>query len=117
MVPLPQRIVPLPQEYPPQICRPTPQVNDNYKGSLWEQFSKSREDSKSRDKSPMSGTDESDEDEVFMPGVIPGGGFLDDMEDDLDCYDGYEGQVYDLSEKEQAFCDKYDIRLNSRCRK
>ncbi|GKD44488.1 ATPase, F1/V1/A1 complex, alpha/beta subunit [Tanacetum coccineum] len=43
-----------------------------------------------RHKAPMSGTDESDEDEVFMPGVIPGGGFLDDMEDDLDFYDGYE---------------------------
>ncbi|GKA93180.1 zinc knuckle CX2CX4HX4C containing protein [Tanacetum coccineum] len=92
-------------------------VNDSYKGSLWEQFSKSREASKSRHKSPMSGTDESDEDEVFMPGVIPGEGFLDDMEDDLDFYDGYEAQVYDLSEKEKAFCDQYDIRLNSRCRK
>nr|GEY03720.1 zinc knuckle CX2CX4HX4C [Tanacetum cinerariifolium] len=92
-------------------------VNDNYKGSLWEQFLKSHEASKSRHKSPMSSTDESYEDEVFMPGVIPGGGFLDDMEDDLDCYDGYEAHVYDLSEKEQAFCYQYDIRLNSRCRK
>ncbi|GJZ54321.1 zinc knuckle CX2CX4HX4C containing protein [Tanacetum coccineum] len=92
-------------------------VNVNYKGSIWEQFSKSHEASKSRDKLPMLGTDESNEDEVFMPGVIPGGGFLDDMEDDFDCYDGYEAQVYDLLEKEQAFCDQYDIRLNSRCRK
>ncbi|GJR01744.1 zinc knuckle CX2CX4HX4C containing protein [Tanacetum coccineum] len=92
-------------------------VNDSYKGNLWEQFLKSREASKSRHKSPMSGTNESDEDEVFMPGVISGGGFLDDMEDDLDFYNGYEAQVYDLSEKEQAFCDQYDIRLNSRCRK
>nr|GEW54818.1 hypothetical protein [Tanacetum cinerariifolium] len=35
--------------------------------------------------------------EVCMPNVVPGGGFLDDMEYDLDYYDGYEAQVYDLS--------------------
>ncbi|GJT39305.1 putative reverse transcriptase domain, reverse transcriptase zinc-binding domain protein [Tanacetum coccineum] len=59
--------------------------------------------------------DESDEDEVFLPD--------DDMpiymsstsrgcnmdEDDLDCYNGYEAQVYDLPEQMQAFCDHYDI--------
>ncbi|GKG62410.1 hypothetical protein Tco_0634183, partial [Tanacetum coccineum] len=44
--------------------------------------------------------------EVCMPYGIPGGGFLDDMEDDLDRYDGYEAQVYDLTEQEQAFCDR-----------
>ncbi|GJS29138.1 zinc knuckle CX2CX4HX4C containing protein [Tanacetum coccineum] len=65
-------------------------------------------------------TSESDEfevEEVCMPDGIPGGGFLDDLEDDLDCYDGYEAQVYDLTEQEQAICDRYDIRLHSRCRK
>ncbi|GJY02968.1 hypothetical protein Tco_0361120 [Tanacetum coccineum] len=40
-----------------------------------------------------------------------------DLEDDLDRYDGYEAQVYDLTEQEQEFCDQYDICLNSRCRK
>ncbi|GKD34154.1 hypothetical protein Tco_1249663 [Tanacetum coccineum] len=35
--------------------------------------------------------------------VIPGGGFLHGLEDDLDCYDGYEAKVYDLTEREQAF--------------
>nr|GEZ49633.1 putative reverse transcriptase domain-containing protein [Tanacetum cinerariifolium] len=45
------------------------------------------------------------------------GGFPDDLEDDLDWYDGYEAQVYDLTEQEQAFFDCYDIRSNSRCRK
>ncbi|GJY44186.1 hypothetical protein Tco_0432399 [Tanacetum coccineum] len=38
-------------------------------------------------------------------------------EDDFDCYDGYEAQVYDLPEQMQSFCDKYDIRINSRVRK
>ncbi|GKA70040.1 zinc knuckle CX2CX4HX4C containing protein [Tanacetum coccineum] len=62
-------------------------------------------------------SDESEVEEVCMPDVIPGGGFLDGWEDDLDCYDGYEAQVYNLNEGEQAFCDQYDIRLNSRHRK
>ncbi|GJY19494.1 hypothetical protein Tco_0390985 [Tanacetum coccineum] len=44
-----------------------------------------------------------------------GGGLS--MEDDLDCYDGYEAQVYNLSRKSQDFCDNYDIRVNSRVRK
>ncbi|GJT41067.1 hypothetical protein Tco_0940932 [Tanacetum coccineum] len=34
--------------------------------------------------------DESDEDEVCMPDVMPSGGFLDGLDDYLDCYDGYE---------------------------
>ncbi|GKF58040.1 hypothetical protein Tco_0171577, partial [Tanacetum coccineum] len=58
-----------------------------------------------------------DEDEVCMPDVMPSGGFLDGLDDYLDCYDGYEAQVYDLPEQVQAFCDQYDIRLNSRGRK
>ncbi|GJV67686.1 zinc knuckle CX2CX4HX4C containing protein [Tanacetum coccineum] len=45
-----------------------------------------------------------------------GAGFsLED--DDLACYDGYEAKLYNLSGKSQAFCDNYDIRLNSRVRK
>ncbi|GJU66522.1 zinc knuckle CX2CX4HX4C containing protein [Tanacetum coccineum] len=60
---------------------------------------------------------ESEVEEVCMPYGISGGGFLDVLEDDLDCFDGYGAQVYDLTEQEQAFCDRYDIRLNSRCRK
>ncbi|GJV99695.1 importin subunit beta-1 [Tanacetum coccineum] len=58
--------------------------------------------------------DESDDDEVYMP---HGGGFTDGMEDDLECYDGYGTHVYDLTPQEQAFCDQYDIRLNSHGRK
>nr|GEW31750.1 hypothetical protein [Tanacetum cinerariifolium] len=58
--------------------------------------------------------DKSDEDEVCMPDVMPGGGFLDGLKDDLDCYDAYEAQVYDLPKQVQAFCDQYYICLNSR---
>ena len=42
---------------------------------------------------------------------------MDHLEDDLDCYEGYEAQVCDLPEKMQAFCDRYDIRMSSRVRK
>ena len=76
-------------------------------GSLWEQFNAST----SNNKSPVSGSEDSDDevDEVLMP---EGGGFLDDMED---YYDGYDDQVV-LPEKLQAFCDHFDIRLNTRRR-
>nr|GEX82311.1 hypothetical protein [Tanacetum cinerariifolium] len=50
-----------------------------------------------------------------MPFGMPGGGFLNDLEEDLDCYDGYEAQIYDLTEQEKAICDRYDIFLNSHC--
>ncbi|GKC25303.1 hypothetical protein Tco_1027453 [Tanacetum coccineum] len=42
------------------------------------------------------------------------GGFC---KDDLDFYDGYEAQAYDLPEQMQTFCDKFDIRFRSRVRK
>ncbi|GJW05319.1 hypothetical protein Tco_1564175 [Tanacetum coccineum] len=65
---------------------------------------------------------ESDEDEVEFPddetsrymASTDGGGFL---EDDLDFYDGYKAQVYDLPKQMQTFCDQFDIRLGSRVRK
>ncbi|GJS53893.1 reverse transcriptase domain-containing protein [Tanacetum coccineum] len=85
------------------------------KGSLLDQFRKSRDASSSK-QSSYSDSDES-EVEVSMPYGKPGGGFLDDLEDNLDCYDGYEAQLYELTEQERAICDRFDIRLNSRCRK
>ncbi|GJS53858.1 hypothetical protein Tco_0627220 [Tanacetum coccineum] len=63
-----------------------------------------------------SDSDDSEIEEVSMPFGIPGGS-LDDLEEDLDCYDGCGAQFYDLTEQEKAICDRYDIRLNSRCRK
>ncbi|GJS60554.1 hypothetical protein Tco_0655338 [Tanacetum coccineum] len=90
------------------------QVKGSDKGSILEQFRKSRENSSNKS---ISDSDESEVEEVCMPYGISGGGFLDVLEDDLDCFDGYGAQVYDLTEQEQAFCDHYDIRLNSRCRK
>ncbi|GKC27717.1 hypothetical protein Tco_1035011 [Tanacetum coccineum] len=64
-----------------------------------------------------SDSDESKVEEVSMPYGKPGGGFLDDLEDDLDCYDGYEAQLYELTEQQRAIYDWFDIRLNSQCRK
>ncbi|GKE10366.1 hypothetical protein Tco_1413917, partial [Tanacetum coccineum] len=84
------------------------EVHGNDKGGLLEQFRKSREASSSK-VNAMSDSDESEVEEVCMPEGIPGGGFLDDLEDDLDCFDGYEAQVYDLTEQEQAFCDRYVV--------
>ncbi|GJQ92197.1 zinc knuckle CX2CX4HX4C containing protein [Tanacetum coccineum] len=88
----------------------------NDKGSLLEQFLKSCEASKEKHHS-LSDSDESEVEEVCIPDPIPGGGFLDGLEADLDGYDGYETPVYDLNKQEQSFCDQYDIRLNSRRRK
>nr|GEU69560.1 hypothetical protein [Tanacetum cinerariifolium] len=86
------------------------------KGSLLEQFLKSREASKDKHHS-LSDSDESEVEEVCISNPIPGDGFLDGLEADLDGYDGYKTPVYDLNEQEQSFCDQYDIRLNSRRRK
>ncbi|GJT62569.1 reverse transcriptase domain-containing protein [Tanacetum coccineum] len=69
-------------------------------GSLWEKFKASKEASSS--KSKFTSLDDDDE-EVYMPDGIHGGGFMDGLEDDLDCYDGYGTQVYDLTPQEQAF--------------
>ncbi|GJY04486.1 zinc knuckle CX2CX4HX4C containing protein [Tanacetum coccineum] len=44
-----------------------------------------------------------------------GGGGL--FEDDLDFYDGYEAQVYNLPEQMQTFCDQFDNRPRSHVRK
>ncbi|GJR48183.1 hypothetical protein Tco_1316286 [Tanacetum coccineum] len=88
----------------------------NEKGSLLEQFLKSREASKDKHHS-LSDSDEFEVEEVCIPDPIPGGGFLDGLEADLDGYDRYETPVYDLNEQEKSFCDQYDIRLNSHRRK
>ncbi|GJT99254.1 hypothetical protein Tco_1094772 [Tanacetum coccineum] len=90
------------------------QVKGSGKGSILEQFRMSREDSSSKS---ISDSDASEVEEVCIPYGISVDGFLDVLEDDLDCFNGYGAQVYDLTEQEQAFCDHYDIRLNSRCRK
>ncbi|GKF04788.1 hypothetical protein Tco_0035456, partial [Tanacetum coccineum] len=85
-------------------------------GSLWEKFKASKEASSSKFTS-LDDDDSDDDEEVYMPDGIHGGGFMDGLEDDLDCYDGYGTQVYDLTPQEQAFSDQYDIRLNSHGRK
>ncbi|GJY49138.1 putative RNA-directed DNA polymerase, eukaryota, reverse transcriptase zinc-binding domain protein [Tanacetum coccineum] len=81
------------------------EVKESDKGSLLEQFKKAREASTSKHISSMLDSDESEVEEVCMPDVIPGGGFLNGLGDDLERYDGYEARLYDLSEQEQAFCD------------
>ncbi|GKC44445.1 hypothetical protein Tco_1062167 [Tanacetum coccineum] len=64
-----------------------------------------------------SDSDDSEVEEVCITDPILGGGFLDGLEADLDGYNGYETPVNDLNEQEQAFCDQYDICLNSHRRK
>ncbi|GJW61687.1 zinc knuckle CX2CX4HX4C containing protein [Tanacetum coccineum] len=81
------------------------QVKKVYKTSIVSTFRKAREASTSKHISSMSDSDESEVEEVCMPYVIPGGGFLNGLEDGLERYDGYEARLYDLSEQEQAFCD------------
>ena len=66
--------------------------------------------------------EESDDDEVELPddetsrymSSTGGGGFL---EDDIDCFDGYEDQVFDLPKQMQDFCDQFDINLRGCARK
>ncbi|GKA96868.1 zinc knuckle CX2CX4HX4C containing protein [Tanacetum coccineum] len=74
------------------------EVKGNNKGSLLEQFLESCDASSSKQNS-MSNSDESKVEEVCMPDYIPGGVFLNDLEDDLDCFDGYEAQFYDLTKQ------------------
>ncbi|GJR68996.1 hypothetical protein Tco_0015061 [Tanacetum coccineum] len=69
-------------------------------------------------------TDEDSEvEEVYSPGydksnyIASTGGELTMEDDDLNCYDGYEAQIYDLPNDMQNLCDHYDIRLNSHVRK
>ncbi|GKD62642.1 putative reverse transcriptase domain, reverse transcriptase zinc-binding domain protein [Tanacetum coccineum] len=87
--------------------------------SLWEKFKANKEASNSKSKftSLDCDDDSNDDKEVCMLDGMIGGDFIDGLEDDLDCYDGYGTHVYDLTPQEQAFCDQYDIRLNSRGRK
>ncbi|GKF10194.1 hypothetical protein Tco_0048120 [Tanacetum coccineum] len=75
------------------------------KGGMWERFKEGKKASTSKPKSPMLDMeDDSDEVEVYMLDdymskfiYSTGRGFaLED--DDLDCYDGYEARIYDLSE-------------------
>nr|GEU63989.1 hypothetical protein [Tanacetum cinerariifolium] len=86
------------------------EVKGNVQGSSLEQFRQTKTSS-------TSDSDESEVEEVCMPDCIPGGGFLDDLEDELDYFDGYEAQIYDLTKQELEICDRFDIRLHSRCRK
>ncbi|GJV71798.1 hypothetical protein Tco_0201423 [Tanacetum coccineum] len=55
-----------------------------------------------------------DEIASIVRGTKGRGGFL---KDDLDWFDGYKAQIYDLHEQMHAFCDQFDIRLNNHVRK
>ncbi|GJS23804.1 hypothetical protein Tco_0452436 [Tanacetum coccineum] len=81
-------------------------VNGSEKGNFLKQILKSCEASKNRYHSSMSDSDESEVEEVYLSGGRPGGGTLDFLEDDLDGYDRYEAQFYDLTKRGQAFCDQ-----------
>ncbi|GKC79019.1 zinc knuckle CX2CX4HX4C containing protein, partial [Tanacetum coccineum] len=80
--------------------------------SVWERFKKVKKTSII--------DSESDKDEVYSPDyhkskyVASTSGEFTLEDDDLDCYDGYEAQLYDIPDEMQKFCDNYDIRLKSR---
>ncbi|GJX65703.1 zinc knuckle CX2CX4HX4C containing protein [Tanacetum coccineum] len=104
----------------------TEQLEENKQvlGSLWERFKEVKKNSSSKSHSSMLDTDEESKvEEVYFPGYdksnyiasIDGEFIIED--DDLDCYDGYEAQIYDLPNEMQNLCDHYDIRLKSRVRK
>ncbi|GKA63087.1 zinc knuckle CX2CX4HX4C containing protein [Tanacetum coccineum] len=84
--------------------------------SLWKHFQRSKKISSQEDD-----TDEESEVEEYplydTTGISSTGGGFSLEDDDLDCYDGYEAKIYNLSRKSQAFYDNYDICLNSRVRK
>ncbi|GKA22191.1 reverse transcriptase domain, reverse transcriptase zinc-binding domain protein, partial [Tanacetum coccineum] len=82
------------------------------KDNLWSKFKAAKEASKSNPRSTSDFEEEFDDDEVYFPNEEyasgMGGGFSLE-EDDFDCYDGYEAQVFDMS--------GYDIQmlLNNSC--
>nr|GEW55624.1 hypothetical protein [Tanacetum cinerariifolium] len=73
--------------------------------SLWEKFKVSKEASTSNSKfTSLDYDDDSDDDEeVYMPDGMSGGGSLEYLEDDLDCYDGYGTQVSDVNPPRASF--------------
>ncbi|GJX65907.1 RNA-directed DNA polymerase, eukaryota, reverse transcriptase zinc-binding domain protein [Tanacetum coccineum] len=94
-------------------------VKEQQQDNLWSKFKAAKEASKNNPRSsPV--VEDSEEDEVYCSNAEytsrVGSGFSMD-EDDLDGYDGYEAQVYDIPERLQTYCDGFDICLNSRGRK
>ncbi|GJX91319.1 zinc knuckle CX2CX4HX4C containing protein [Tanacetum coccineum] len=81
-------------------------------GSLWERF---------KEVKMASTTDlDSEVEEVYSHDyhksnyIASASGEFTLEDDDLDCNDGYEAQLYDLSDEMLKFCDHYDVRLKSR---
>ncbi|GKF81349.1 hypothetical protein Tco_0239951, partial [Tanacetum coccineum] len=84
-------------------------------GSLWERFTKVKKASTTDSDSEVEEVYSSDYNKANYVASASGEFTLED--DDLYCYDGYEAQLYDLSDEMQKFCDHYDVRLKSRVRK
>ncbi|GJR45607.1 hypothetical protein Tco_1313710 [Tanacetum coccineum] len=88
--------------------------NSHVTRSVWERFKEVKKSSTI--------DSESNEDEVYSPDyhksnyVASASGEFTLEDDDLDCYDGYEAQLYDIPDEMQNFCDNFDIRLKSRVR-
>nr|GEX32618.1 hypothetical protein [Tanacetum cinerariifolium] len=92
--------------------------------SLYARFMATKKASTSKPNSSMRDLeDESDENEVYMPDddmskyISSNSGGSNWDENDLECYDGYENQVYDLLEEMQVFCERYDMRIHDHGRK
>ncbi|GJX00802.1 ATPase, F1/V1/A1 complex, alpha/beta subunit [Tanacetum coccineum] len=82
-------------------------------GSLWERFTE--EASTTNSDSEVEEVYSFDYNKANYVASASGEFTLED--DDLDCYDGYEAQLYDLSDEMQKFCDHYVVRLKSHVRK
>ncbi|GJS25269.1 zinc knuckle CX2CX4HX4C containing protein [Tanacetum coccineum] len=81
-------------------------------GSLWERFTEVKKASTTDSDSEVEEIYSFDYNKANYVASASGEFTLED--DDLDCYDGYEAQLYDLSDEMQKFCDHYDVRLKSR---
>ncbi|GKA87159.1 zinc knuckle CX2CX4HX4C containing protein [Tanacetum coccineum] len=81
-------------------------------GSLWERFKEVKTTSITDSDSEVEEVYSHDYHKSNYIASASGEFTLED--DDLDCYDSYEAQLYDLSDEMLKFCDHYDVRLKSR---
>ncbi|GKA86218.1 hypothetical protein Tco_0807929 [Tanacetum coccineum] len=83
------------------------EANTQVNGSLWERFTEVKKASKTDSDSEVEEVYSFDYNKSNYIALASREFTLDD--DELDCYDGYEAQLYDLSNEMQKICDHYDV--------
>ncbi|GKB90803.1 zinc knuckle CX2CX4HX4C containing protein [Tanacetum coccineum] len=83
------------------------EANMQVNGSFWERFTEVKKASKNDYDSEVEEVYSFDYNKSNYIASASGEFTLDD--DELDCYDGYEAQLYDLSNEMQKICDHYDV--------